>query len=232
MWKGTLKQLVKEFWFPGLIATAWTIYTVWGEISVETLIAAFTPAFFLASWSTSQFFRVRKQAGVESSLKALEGRLTGLVEKIENETGELLNHMTGGESFCYMLVMADNLNWVVIHQGTHHLQNLSARVCDIDALASPDSWRTANANVDIGILFKGMCVQSLAIPLNADHRRFNIFFVANNGSFLQELRLKRTGDNHWATATRVIRSSDGEQIVLFERIDPDFPLEADGTPGY
>jgi len=234
MWKRTGKQLLKEFWLPGLIAGCWTTYVVWGgNISVETVLAAFGPSFFLASWLTGQVFRVRKQAGVESSLQALEGRMTGLVDKLEDKTRDLVNHITGGDSYCYMNVMADSVNWMAFHEGEHHLQNLSARVCDIDIeMEGPSWWQVANTNVSIGTLFKGMCTQCLTMPLNGRHRRFNIFFTASNGSFLQELRLKHVGANRWATATRVSRNVDDQQVILFERIDPDFLLEADGTAGY
>ncbi|WP_043311344.1 hypothetical protein [Pseudomonas sp. ML96] len=232
MWTKTGKQLLKEFWIPGLIAAAWTTYVVWGAaITVEKVLAALGPSFFLASWLTGQVFRVRKQAGVESGLQSLERRLSGLVEKIEGDTRELLNHMTGGDSFCYMSVMADNRNWMVVHMGDHHLQNLSARVCDLDVPDTPNWMQAANTHVTVGTLFKGMCsINSLTKSLTGQHRRFNIFYSASNGTFTQELRLKDVGGDRWAMATRVFRDGPGE--LLYERIDPNFPLEADGTPGY
>jgi hypothetical protein len=235
MWKRTGKQLFKEFWIPGLIAGSWTTYVSWGgNITVQTVLAAFGPSFFLASWLTGQVFRVRKQAGVESSLQMLEGRVTGLVDKLEGATRELVNHMTGGDSYCYMRVMADSGSWMVFHNGEHHLQNLSARICDLDSPIDGPNWmQIANTNVSIGTLFKGMCSQCLIQPVTGQHRRFNIFYTASNGTFYQELRLKRVGPNMWAHATRVTRQSDDQQAaMLFELIDPDFPLEADGTAGY
>jgi hypothetical protein len=234
MWKRTGKQLLKEFWVPGLIAGGWTTYVGWGgNITVESVLAAFGPSFFLASWLTGQVFRVRKQAGVESSLQALEGRIIELVDKLEEETQELLNHMTGGDSYCYMSVMSNNNGWAVIHEGEHHLQNLSARICDIDVPFDLPNWMdVANSNVDIGTLFKGMANRCLLPPLTGQHRRFNIFYTASNGAFTQELRLKQVAPDEWIAATRVYRDSDGPLVILFERIDPDFPLDADGAVGY
>ncbi len=234
MWKRTGKQLLKEFWLPGLIAGCWTTYVVWGgTITVETVLAAFGPSFFLAAWLTGQVFRVRKQAGMETSLQALEGRMTGLVDKLEDKTRDLVNHINGGDSYCYMNVMADSIKWIAIHQGEHHLQNLSARVCDIDIDKGGPNWlQLASTNVSIGTLFKGMCSHCLTMPLNGRDRRFNIFFTASNGLFYQELRLKYLGADRWATATRVIRSVDNQNVTLYERIDPDFPLDADGTAAY
>lgn len=234
MWKKTGKQLLREFWIPGLIAASWTIYvvSVASTITVEKVLATLGPSFFLASWLTGQVFRVRKQAGVESGLQRLEGRLNGLVDKIEADTRELLNHMTGGDSFCYMAVMDDNTNWIVIHEGDHHLQELSARICDLDIPMDTPNWlQTANTHVSVGTLFKGMCTaSSLTRPLTGQRRRFNIFYSASNGTFCQELRLKNVGMGKWATATRVKRDNSAEP--LYEKIDPNFPLEADGTPGY
>jgi hypothetical protein len=234
MWKRTAGQLLKEFWIPGLIAISWTVYVAWsGPVTVQTVLAAFGPSFFLASWLTGQVFRVRKQAGVESSLQALEGRITGLVDKLEVKTQELVNHMTGGDSFCYMAVMADNVRWIAIHIGEHHLQNLGIRVCDIDLpMDTPDWMQAANTDISVGTLFKGMCSTCLTMPLYGQHRRFNIFYTASNGMFTQELRLKQTAPGKWASATRVFRQSDGQRVILYEQIGPDFLLEVDGMPGY
>lgn len=157
----------------------------------------------------------------------------GLVDKLEEETRNLVNHITGGDSYCYMMVMADNVNWMAVHKGEHHLQNLSARVCDLDVeMADPNWFHAANTNVSVGTLFKEMCSPCLTKPLIGRYRRFNIFYAASNGTFCQELRLKHVGANTWATATRVTRNIDGQKEVLFEKIDPNFPLEADGTAGY
>lgn len=238
MWKKTGKQLLREFWTPGLIAGGWTVYVGWGgNITVQSVLAAFGPSFFLASWLTGQVFRVRKQAGVESSLQTLEGRITELLDKLEAKTQELLNHMTGGESYCYMIVMSDNINWVVVHAGDHDLQNLTARICDIDVSFDLPNWmQTANSNVPIGTLFKGKANQCFSQPLTGRHRRFNIFYTASNGSFVQELRLKYVEPGKWVIATRVYREgvdpAEDPAAILYERIDPEFPLEADGTVAY
>lgn len=233
MWKKTGKQLLKEFWIPGLIAGGWTAYVMWdGVVTVENVLAAFGPSFFLASWLVGQVFRVRKQAGVESGLQTLETRLNGVVDKIEGDTRELLNHMTGGESFCYMAVMADTQRWIAVHEGDYHLSNLSARICDLDVPMSQPNWmQIANTYIEIGTLFRGMCnMLDSGVPLVSQSRRFNIFYSASNGTFTQELRLKNLGTGKWASATRVYR--DNREVPLYQRIDSDFPLEADGTPGF
>lgn len=61
----------------------------------------FVPSFFLLSWATGQFFRVKKQTHIDANLKGIEGRLEGLVIKIEERTTVLLSSITGGDSFCY-----------------------------------------------------------------------------------------------------------------------------------
>lgn len=230
-----VKQLLKEFWIPGVIAGSWTAYVLWGgNISVESVLASFGPSFFLASWLTGQVFRVRKQASVESSLQTLEGRIIGLVDKLEAETRNLINHITGGDSFCFVVVMADNTSWYLIHNGEHHLQQLNVRICDIDSSFDVLNWQeAANTNVFIGDLLKGGIVKCLAQPLTGVHRRFNIFYTASNGEFIQELRLKRVEHDRWVHATRVFRqNSGGSTELLYEKADPEFPLEANGTVGY
>lgn len=69
----TLKQILSEFWLPLLAAICWTAYVLWSKpIDLKAVISGFGPAFFLASWMTGQFFRIRKQEKVQSGLSSVE----------------------------------------------------------------------------------------------------------------------------------------------------------------
>lgn len=235
MWKKTAKQLLKEFWIPGLLAISWTTYVTWGTVTVQSALTNLGPSFFLAAWLTGQVFRVRKQAGVETSLQGLEGRLTELVDTVEAETKELLNHMNGGDSFCILKPFAGFSRWIVLHHGDYHLRELTLTMRDLDADQQfagsvPPPFQVAN----LGMLFKGVgkhCFEA-NIDGGGECRRFNVYFDAANGRFDQSLVLKKMGPERWVTASRVTRNVDGQRVILLEEIDPDFPLDPDGTPGY
>lgn len=118
----TIQQLLREFWLPLLVAMAWTIYAVWGKpLDLKTIVSVLGPAFFLASWMTGHFFRVRKQENVQTGLTSLEGRLEGLVGQLESQAKEITQFTTGGDSYCYFSIgVGDNSNqstWTVVHEG-------------------------------------------------------------------------------------------------------------------
>lgn len=77
------RRLLTEFWLPAIIAIAWTGYgaytadPVWG---MKNYVNVFGPSFFLVSWATGQFFRVKKQTDVEQKLNSLEAKLDVLAE--------------------------------------------------------------------------------------------------------------------------------------------------------
>jgi hypothetical protein len=228
-----LKRLVKEFWFPAIVAVAWTSYSVHsqaGEWTMKLLITAFGSSLFVASWFTGQFFRIKKQAHVDKNLRGIESRLETLVDKLEKRTADLLSHMTGGESFCYLQFgmvdpVKDEARLVAIHQGQHPIYDVHARIVDLEcferALASQGSisLTTCETLVSIGNLTPSHASIMQAVRLGVGEvRRFNVFFSARNGDHTLLIRMiKREGQ--WYSATRVIR---GDQ-VLFEQVQDGFP---------
>lgn len=99
-------RLLKEFWAPALVAAAWTTYSLYasGELkSLKAAIATFCPAFFLASWASGQFFRVKKQAAVESKLGQIEGRAEALLEKLDQHVKDFSGHIYGAPSGVHLI---------------------------------------------------------------------------------------------------------------------------------
>jgi hypothetical protein len=90
------KQLFKEFWLPMAVAIIWTISNYIDAagkgFGVIKILNVFGPSFFLVAWMTGQVFRVKKQQGVE-------GKLTALVDKLDEKTTYLSNLVTGADGF-------------------------------------------------------------------------------------------------------------------------------------
>jgi len=104
MTKNILKQLLKEFWIPSLVALIWTIANVLPEEEQSNFldyIKTFGPAFFFVSWLLAQFWRVKKQLTVEQNFSTVESNIIALTEKLEHKTNKLINHVTGGDSYFY-----------------------------------------------------------------------------------------------------------------------------------
>jgi hypothetical protein len=105
--KTVLSQIWIEFRIPLAFAVAWTILNIFypaKDNSIITNIKTFGPAFFLISYFSGQFFRVKKQIKVEENLESVEGRLINLTERLEAKTNELVNYVTGGDSYFFYRV--------------------------------------------------------------------------------------------------------------------------------
>jgi len=72
------KQILKEFSVPLTLSVLWVFYNFYGKatlVTIKDIVNTFGPTFFLMSWMTGQFFRVKKQTNVEESLLSIESRL-------------------------------------------------------------------------------------------------------------------------------------------------------------
>ena len=87
----TLRRVLIEFWFPALIASMWTAYSV--PTTLTGAVNTWGLTFISVAWITGQLFRIRKQARVEKDLGSIETRLAGLVGKLEDQTKEVLSHL-------------------------------------------------------------------------------------------------------------------------------------------
>jgi hypothetical protein len=77
-----LRQLLREFWFPLILGTAWTVYNLAdkpvSEWTVKAALNVFGPTFFFISWLAAQWYRVRKQQRVEDDLAKLQSGIQAL----------------------------------------------------------------------------------------------------------------------------------------------------------
>jgi hypothetical protein len=107
MKKKIFPQLLKEFWIPFLIASCWTFYNLYSNSTKPTflnILSSFSPAFFFLSWLLAQYWRVKKQIGVEAGFSTVEKNLINLSQELETKTTNLIKHITGGDSFFYYVV--------------------------------------------------------------------------------------------------------------------------------
>jgi hypothetical protein len=214
---------------------AWAAYCVasdsdQGAASWAIFVKNFGPAFFLLSWSTGQYFRVRKQSVVESRLSTIVEHLQGVTKTIVESTSELAATLSGGDSFCYASITAgEGPHFVPLlvfcHVGNYPLYDATARIVDLDkAYFALNEMQDVNQNFNLGNLIPNHATLIGPWPIDVlPKRRFNIFFTARNGSFSQMLRLVRKGD-HWISASVVRRG----EATLYEKVDESFPRNNDG----
>jgi hypothetical protein len=84
-----LLQLLKEFWLPALVAIAWSAVNFSASTdqtwSWTRLINIAAPTFFFVSWLTSQYFRVKKQEHVSTTLETIERRVESVMSEVEQQ---------------------------------------------------------------------------------------------------------------------------------------------------
>jgi hypothetical protein len=149
---------------------------------------------------------------------------------------EIVNLVTGGQSFCYLSIGSLNPDnnvgvLTVIHGGDHPIYDVNARIVDLQKFEKIkddltfDNWNSADTIIHIGNMIKGTASIRGKIHLGKGNERgFNIFFSARNGLFVQFLRLQKVA-NKWVRATKVER--DGK--VLFEKVHENFPKDKEGN---
>lgn len=237
------RQAVKEFWLPFCIALVWTCWNIFKRKndvwSFTHCVNIFAPSFFLASWLVGQYFRIKKQSRVEDNLVELQRGVKSLLNELETKTKDVIAQVTGGDSFCYLMLgslLADSDTGilVVIHQGRHPMFDVSARIVDVEASDrvslekkgfTYETFRQTDIRKELGNMIPGHCIdlgEVWNLGKNSETRRFNIFFTARSGSFTQLLRFKKVG-RHWLHATKVERAG-----TIYENIQPGFPRNEKG----
>lgn len=232
------RQLVREFWFPGVLALCWTSYSIWqGDVSgVHGFIKTFGPAFFLASWATAQYFRVSKQARVESDLKRLQIQTNDLLKRLDSTASRLSELATGGSSFCFVTfrnVSTANqkalMDIAVI--GRAPMYDVRMRVTNIEMLrdyVEKDDTTGAVYKASFERNFGNIASRYLDIrdwPTLGPYpvHTFNIEWTARNGSYLQQYRM-RLVDGRWSNRIRIRDSGLG---ITFDQCDDDYPVTLD-----
>jgi hypothetical protein len=145
------------------------------------------------------------------------------VESVKSEVAETQKRLeglqTGGDTFCYWMLYHFDMkkavarNSVVIRRGDYPLYDVRQRVRDMDGnrdLFTHD-WGEINSPADV-LLGEWPLPESVY---------FRSFFHARNGSWHQDLILKRSSSaGCWLAATHV-KSRNGREVV-FEHIDNGF----------
>jgi hypothetical protein len=170
---------------------------------------------------------VRKQfLGIDISEAALLQKVESLRKEATQAQERLEALHTGGDTFCYWMLYHFDMtkaiaqNFVVIRHGEYPLYDLRFRITDMDANRDvlTRQWGEINGPADF-LMVKWPLRSSIY---------YRVFFHARNGSWNQDLILKRSSSvDCWLAATRVLDRSGRE--VAFEHIDPGF-VEEFGEP--
>jgi hypothetical protein len=168
-------------------------------------------------------------------------------KKLQEAQTEGFRQVTGGDSFCYLKILpsgATDSDLVVLHEGKYPISDVSLRFVDSDQLAGPappglssmDRMLKAQIDIPVGTLpVKGFrLVGRIPIPADIIERHYLASFTARNGSWDEEITLRRTKSGDWRLALKVnerpgqvkFAELDKPPKLLFREIDPDFPVKS------
>ena len=167
--------------------------------------------------------------------------------KLYESQNEGFRQVTGGDSFCYLKIQpsgAPDADLVVLHEGKYPISDVSLRFVDSDQLAGPtppglsfmDRMLKAQINIPVGTLpVKGFrLVGRIPLPVGIMEKHYVASFTARNGSWDEEITLRRTNSGDWRVALKINESPgqvtfaelDKPTKLLFHKVDPDFPVQS------
>jgi hypothetical protein len=143
------KQFIYEMSVPGVLGMIWTVVDFqstgsWTK-TIANCIASFGKAFFLTSWLLSQILRIAKQKNTESSFSDLKVRANTMLDNLNETATELMNQMTGGDSYPRFLLSASRdgsaIDVTMDHRGRYPLIDLNIEIFSIDSFEYDDSTK-------------------------------------------------------------------------------------------
>ena len=162
-------------------------------------------------------------SGHRQVMSAAENRTRD--ERIVQLTEQVHGYSTGGESFCYgyphFNLERTVFSWTFIHHGTYPLSEASVRICDLARGPNIPGWEGRECM--LGTLFPGRAHSAGSTPVQvaSGSHGFNLFFVARNGSWTQEIRWISVPDAQ-ITANRVVRDGEPMNRPLLLEVSPRF----------
>lgn len=231
-----LTQLFREFWIPIALTILWTAYGLYSRPLAEwftvTTINTAIVTFFSLSFFSAQWNRVKKQVEVKQGLSGIEEKVQGMLDNLDMKTADLVNHVTGGNSYCFLVVRSDGYA-TFSAVGAYPLYDLSVMILDEQKLTKKlategDAFTNAHTSFSLGTLrpnafFAWPHRFNLGVE---DVHHFTIQFHARNGIVSQHLQFRKK-DELWKVATKVVRY-DSTLTVLHEFSDSDFPRDKNG----
>jgi len=171
-----------------------------------------------------------------------ERELRDKSDQITQLSQEAAASVTGGDSFCYLspiagYSMTGTAAMFLHHEGAYPLYDVNMHIVDLQKARQADAgqieqsdWSAwSGTNYDLRNLVPTTARQWGVWQLpNADEQDYDLFFVARNGHWTQELRFRRV-DGQWKQAIRVRQvTATAGSPPLYESVESGFPLNEQG----
>jgi len=224
-------QVIKEFWIQFVISIFWGLFRIeWTfsqQDSIINFIGNFGAAFFLTSWFLGQILRIKKQQKIESHFEVLTTHLQNLIIDLKTTSKNIIDNVTGGESFLYMVIGSiskDNEFGQItfIHQGENPVYDVSVEYLDLNVPKGPNGDFVRN-RLSIGTQPPKTASSGPTIKLDKSKgMSFSVFFTTRSGLVNQGINMKFENER-WHQACQVSNFDK----VLMVKIPDDFPENDD-----
>lgn len=212
--------------------TIWPPERTWAK-AMWISIFAFIAAFEIYNLYQAQIEHDIQQGIITNNLKEVSSNLkesSATLAKVSNKLDASINTMTGEYSFGYISALFFSPNsWVPSfnHEGKYPLYDVHARIVDLEKLnnlaknPSLAGVLSAETRIDIGdvTLSRSKLFLDKSIPIMSVPHLYNIFFTARNGSWHEQLEIKKTNDGKFIQTIKVYRKEGkkGVDKVILER---------------
>lgn len=186
-----------------------------------------------ASYEQNKSQRLSESQTVE--IRQLNTKILSLSEENKLLAKEGIASVTGGDGFAYVDILKgyfpNAFSPVISTESAHPQYDISIRFYDEDQnheaqIANPLILGVATLPPGHSVFER---IPAFDISAKQDYARFNLFISARNGSFIEELRLRKVGDE-WYSAFRIFKSGpDGKSTLLAERSMDKYPRSNDGS---
>ncbi len=174
---------------------------------------------------------------------------TNLAIKNSELNEKIASSITGGDTYCYLLMNASKSNridLILLTEGEYPLYDVEVRIHDLDKrVENLNNWREAGKPSDLSLSdfyslvnksakiirignigkSQGYPLGTLTLPKNADKARYEIEIMARNGRVLQLVQYRRI-DKKWIQAEKVYFRNK----IVKKHIDPNFPKDDESKP--
>lgn len=206
--------------------------------SLPAVLACFG-AFLSASgaiWASSEQNKAQKTTETQTiEIKQLNTKILALSEENKILAKEGISSVTGGNGFAYVDILKgffpNAFSPTVTSESEYPQYDLSIRF--FDEHKNYEAQIAQPLILNIATLPPGQSmvnrIPAFDLEGKTDHAKFNLFISARNGSFIEELRLRKVGDE-WYSAFRVFKSTpNGSRTLLMERAMEKYPRAPDGV---
>ncbi|MDD2133614.1 hypothetical protein [Pseudomonas kurunegalensis] len=186
-----------------------------------------------ASYEQNKSQRLAEAQTVE--IRRLNTKILSLSEESKVLAKEGIASVTGGDGFAYVDILkghfSNAFSPVIATESAYPQYDISIRFYDEDQnhlaqIANPLMLGVATLPPGHSVVER---IPAFDVSGKQDYARFNLFISARNGSFIEELRLRKV-DGEWYSAFRVFKSGlAGKSALLIERAMSKYPRSIDGS---